>query len=326
MRAAVLRRVRPLADAQLGVVTSGQLRAAGVDLELPRREGWLRLADGLWLVHDDPTDEQLMVALGLYAPGALPSGRLACRWLGLRHAPDQVGGEALVQHGRTLLGGPLLRLRQSRRMPSVVEHRSRTVVPAVRAVADAGRWTSSLRDVRAVVLAALADRRVELDELRKEVDAGARRTSGRLQRSLQDWDRGARSAPEAEAADALLALPGLRPAAFLLNPEIWLDGHLLGSPDGWLVEAGLGWEMDSVEFHGDADDLDATFSRHLRFSDAGLELLHATPARMRAGRQAWASDVVARATRRVDEGWTVPSGLTVVPRGPVLGVPSLRAA
>lgn len=318
MRASVLRRVRPLVDAQLGVVTSAQLRAAGVDLELPRRERWLRLADGLWVTADEPGDEQLLVALGLYAPGAVASGGLACRWTGLRHAPDGPGLEALATHGTTLLGGPLLRVRQTRRMPEAVVHRGRTVAPGVRAVADAARWAPSLREARAVVLAALGDRRIGVEALRVEAGAGARRTSAALARALADWDRGARSAPEAEAADALLALTSRAAAPFLLNPELWLDGHLLGSPDGWVVSAGLGWEIDSVEFHGTADALDGTLQRHQRFSDAGLELLHATPARVRADRRAWASDVVARAGRRTAAGWRPPSGLVVVPKGPLL--------
>jgi hypothetical protein len=147
MRAAVLRRVRPLADAQLGVVTSAQLRQLGVDLEVPRREGWLRLADGIWVVSGEPTDEQLLVGLELYAPGARASGALACRWLGVRHAPSTPGLHGLGQHGRTLLGGPLLRVRQTRRMPTAIEHAGRMVAPAVRAVADAARW-GGLQDAR----------------------------------------------------------------------------------------------------------------------------------------------------------------------------------
>lgn len=327
MRTHVLRRVRPLIDAQLGVVTSAQLREAGVDIELPRREGWLRLADGLWVTTDEPVDEQLLVGLELYAPGAVASGRLACRWLGVRHVSDRPGLEALVAHGRTLLGGPQLRLRQTRRMPAGIPHAGRVVAPAVRAVADAARWSSTLRESRAVVLAALGDRRINLAPLREEADAGARRTSARLVRAIADWERGARSAPEAEAADALLALTGPTPApSVLLNPELWLDGHLLGSPDGWVVGAGLGWEMDSVEFHGSADALDGTLQRHRRFSDAGLELLHATPARMRAGPRAWARDVVRRASVRAAAGWQAPPGLVVVPRGPVLGAVTACAA
>ncbi|HWH27906.1 MAG TPA: hypothetical protein VNU26_02905 [Mycobacteriales bacterium] len=324
MRSSVARRIRPVADAQLGLITSAQLRELGVDLALPRREGWLRLADGLWCTTAEPDDEQLLVGLELYAPHAMASGALACRWHGVRHAPSDPGCRALVPHGTTLLGGPLLDLRQTRRMPDGVEHRQRTVAPPDRAVADAARWTPWLQDARAVVLAALADRRVERQSLVDELHAGQRRGSARLRRALDDWDRGARSAPEAEAADALLAVPGTRPAPpFYLNPELWLDGVLLGSPDGYVPGAWLGWEVDSEEHHGDDDDLDATLQRHQRFADAGFELLHVTPKRMRAAPSAWALDVVARAARR--RGRRAPSGLVVVEKGPLLSAGTLAA-
>jgi hypothetical protein len=326
MRRSVLRRVRPLTDAQFGVVTSAQLRAAGVDLEVPRRERWLRLAQGTWLVHDEPDDEQLLEALEHYAPAARASGAIACRWLGVRHAPDVRGCDALVVHGTTLLGGTLLRMHQTRRMPDAVEHRQRLTVPVTRAVADAARWTPRLQDARAVVLAALADRRITADALAAEHAAGPRHTGRNLRRALDDWARGARSAPEAEAADALLELPGVRrPPPFLLNAELWLDGALLGSPDGYVPAAGLGWEMDSVEFHSGHDELDATLQRHRRFADAGFELVHATPKRFRGDRSAWRADVVRRAEQRLERGWRPPSGLTVVARGPLLGVNGIAA-
>lgn len=319
MRAAVLRRVRPIVDAQLGVVTAAQLREAGVDLEVPRRERWTRLAHGLWVVHDEPTDEQLLVALGLYSLTALASGSLACRWTGLRHPPAGTGLHGLAPHGTTLLGGPLLHLHQTRRMPERVERNGRSLAAAVRAVADAARWTPRLRDARAVVLAALADRHVALDPLREEAALGDRRAGTHLLRAITDWERGARSAPEAEAADALLDLAGvLPPPAFLLNPEVRLDGVLLGSPDGLMVDAGLGWEMDSVEYHGTGVSLDATLQRHRVFADAGIELLHATPSRLRADRAAWSRDVAERARAR-NGSYQPRPGLVVVPKGPVLG-------
>lgn len=320
MRSAVVRRVRPLLDAQLGIITSAQLRELRVDGEVPRRERWSRLADGIWCVAEEPSDEQLLVALRLYAPSALASGALACRWYGLRYPPDAAGCDAVVEHGTTLLGGVLLRVRQTRRFPDAAEHRNRRLVPVDRAVADAARWSRSLRSARAVVLAALAEGRVLPAALEHDVRTGPSRTRSLLARPLQDWQLGARSAPEAEAADALVTLRGPRPVPpFLLNPELLLAGVPLGSPDGWVPSAGLGWEMDSREFHGDEDDLDATLARHQRFTDAGIELLHVTPSRFRKAPAAWATDVSRRARNRIERGWRAPSGLTVVAKGPVLG-------
>ena len=316
MRPSVARRIAPVLAQQIGVITSSQLHAAGVDLEVPRREGWLRLAVGLWVV-GQPTDEQLLTALLLYAPAALASGSVACRWHALRYPPAQVGCHAVVPHGVTLLGGPLLTVHQTRHMPAADIVRSRAVAPVARAVADAARWTTSLQEARAVVLAALHRRRTTVTALEAELRAGALRDSARLARALSDWHRGARSAPEAEAADALLALAG-GPPPFLLNPQLRLDGVLLGTPDGWIPSVGMGWEMDSEEHHGDRDDLDRTLRRHECFADAGLVLRHVTPARFRRNSRAWATDIADRARVRAQAGGRPPHGLVVVPRGPLL--------
>jgi hypothetical protein len=172
MRLSVARRLAPLLAEQLGVISSSQLRGAGVDLELPRREGWLRLAAGLWVVNQ-PSDEQLLTALRLYAPDALASGAIACRWHELRYPPGQAGCHAVAPHGVTLLGGPLLTVHQTRHMPAAEVVRGRPVVPVARAVADAARWTTSLQEARAVVLAALDRRRTTVTALEAELSAGA---------------------------------------------------------------------------------------------------------------------------------------------------------
>ena len=69
----LLGRLLPVLDAQLGVITSAQLRELRIDGEVPRREGWLRLADGHWCTVPEPSDDQLLTALRLYAPTALAS-------------------------------------------------------------------------------------------------------------------------------------------------------------------------------------------------------------------------------------------------------------
>jgi hypothetical protein len=103
---------------------------------------------------------------------------------------------------------------------------------------------------------------------------------------------------------------------FLLNPEIWLDGVLVGVPDGYVPSLGFGWELDSLRHHGSSDDLAHTFDRHQDFGDIHVELLHVVPARMRREPAAWAVSVRERARGRA--GWSPPAGLVVVPRGPLL--------
>jgi hypothetical protein len=243
----------------------------------------------------------------LYAgDDAVVSGALACRRHRLRDVPGRAVADALVPHGRHLMGGGRTRLHQTLRLPPAVLQDGWPIAPVTRAVADASRWSPSLQDVRALVLAAVGDRRTTAAALAAELDAGPRRESARLARALVDAARGARSAPEAEAADSLLSTPGMSP--FLLNPEIWLDGVLVGVPDGYVPSLGFGWELDSLRHHGSSDDLAHTFDRHQDFGDIHVELLHVVPARMRReprrGRSPSASAHAAGPGGARQQGWS----------------------
>lgn len=315
MRSGTKARLTAVADAQHGVITSSQLAELGLDLGLPRRERWPELAPRTWGTTHLVEDVQLLQATALYAgPAAVASGAFACRRHRLRDAPARAGVDALVPHGRHLSGGRHVRLHQTGRLPLAVTRDGWPIAPVTRAVADASRWEPSLQDVRALVLAAVGDKRTTVEALAAELDAGPRRDSARLARAIVDAGRGARSAPEAEAADSLLATPGMSP--FLLNAEIWMNGELVGVPDGYVPSLGFGWELDSLRHHGSSDDLAHTFDRHREFSDIDVDLVHVVPARMRRGPVAWAVSVLEQSRRRA--GWSSPIGLVVVPKGPLL--------
>ena len=101
--------------------------------------------------------------------------------------------------------------------------------------------------------------------------------------------------------------------SFVANPELWVDGRLVGRPDVYLLGTGVGGELDSKERHGGAALLDATLQRHGRFADAGLWLEHVTPARFRRDPDAYVDLLLARAAAHRE-----PAGLRVVHVGPVL--------
>lgn len=325
MRRSTSARLESLLTTQDGVVTRGQLRALGVDHHLAGREGWLRLASGVWLDGaGPPSDRQLLWASRLHVgPGAVVTGALACRCWKLRDAPVRPVADVLVPNGRRHRAGPHVMVHQSTRPLPFSRPGSLPLVEPARAVADAARWSRSLREVRALVLGAVADGRVTVGVLREELAAGGRRGSTHLARSLVDAERGAASAPEAEAVDALLGLPrGQRLPPLLVNPALYLDGRLLGRPDVYLPDLGLGGELDSERHHGSTSDLDQTLLRHGRFADARLELTHVTPARLRADPVRWARDFAERARRRAEHGLAPPHGLVVVPAGPLLVSPA----
>jgi hypothetical protein len=192
-----------------------------------------------------------------------------------------------------------------------------------RAIVDAARQCASLQDVRGLVMAALNGKHTTAAALRCELDAGPRRGSGWCRRALDDWDDGARSAPEAEAADWLREeVRAGRCPAFLLNPTLLVDGVEVGSPDVYVPGTGLGNEMDSRRHHSGDKDLDATLLRHRRFADYAVVLEHVTPARFRRNPAGWAWSFAARADARRHLG--DPPGLVVKPTGPLQPVHGRR--
>jgi len=178
---------------------------------------------------------------------------------------------------------------------------------------DTCRGLADLREVRALLLVAVAARRCGVDELRSELDAGSRHGRALCRRALCDAERGAWSAPEAEVADVVGAA---RLPPSLLNPTLVLDGAIVGQPDGWFPGLGLGWEVESRRHHAEDDTFDATLARHDHFAAHGLQLLHVTPRRARALGSRYADVLAAAVAARRTAALPEPTGLMVVPYDP----------
>jgi hypothetical protein len=179
-----------------------------------------------------------------------------------------------------------------------------------RAVVDATRALRSLRDIRGIVLGAVADGTVTAHDLAEPLAAGRRDGSALTRRAIRDAVRGCVSPPEAELVDELVG----RRVPFYANPQVLLDGVLLGTPDVWLVGTGTGGEVDSQERHGDDRAVENTYDRHERFALAGLQLVHVSVRRIRSNVTEAADHLLTRARA----GPPPPRGLAVVPRGPLL--------
>ena len=306
-----------------GLMTSRRLRTLLIDPELPAREGWTRMSSGLWLLEAQTSDELLLETVrAAVQDEVVVSGAMACRRYGLRDAPATLGIDVLVEHRNKAVGGPLVRPHRTRRLPEALPRAGWPLAPVHRAVADAARWETDLRTVRALVLAALADRRIHVSPMREELARGPRGGGALLARTLDDWDRGARSAPEAEVADVAAGIRGLPP--FFLNPWIWYEGVRLGALDLYVPLIGLANETDSVRHHGSDEGMDATFVRHETFTNTGLELAHISPFRFRSDPSQWASDFLGRAQRR--RSVALPKGLVVEPIGPLLPLSARQLA
>ena len=327
MHADDLTRVHLLARPQAGVVSRQQLVRAGFDHELPSREvgagRWRRLLPGIYLVGGgDPTFAQQCHAAALHGGrAAVISG--AAGW-----ALHTTGGKTDPGHVLTLVPDRVQRV--SRGFCTLV--RTSTVPPSTtvalgpgsvavaakeRCLADHLRHAGRVDEARAFACQAIRD--PDLDWRLVEVEAGrAGRVTGFLSRVVRDLHEGVRSAAEGDLHDAL------RPAArsgrippYLLNPEIYVNGQFLGSPDAYFPGWGLGDEMDSRQWHEEERLLDATLRRHDRFHDCGLALNHTTPTRFRGSPQAHVSRLVDLLSERSRLEVREPAGLLVLARGPL---------
>jgi hypothetical protein len=312
-----------------GVVTQQSLVAAryraATAHEAVQRGRWQRLLPGIYLTSvAPPTLRQRCHAALLHAgPSAVITGRAGCELRGIA-VPTADDPEVCVvvpvsshpvRHGfchvvraREMPDHQLLRTEGRADLRVALPHRC---------VADAVRRASTLGTARAVGATALVHPSVDWELVAREVRRGP--GSGHLGRVVQDLFDGVRSPAEGDVHDTLLraARRGRLPA-YLLNPELYLDGELLGSPDAWFPGFGLGDEVDSREWHGGVDQLDATLLRHERFAAHGLALCHVTPRRFAQSPSAHVATLRGMlAARRAMES-PEPAGLVVLARGPLL--------
>ena len=302
-----------------GVVTTGQLIEAGCSPRLGDRQvragHWQRPARGVYVPHRQQLTglELGRAARVLAGDRVVVSGLVAARELGLRWIPPSDRCLALVEPTvRTPSSGRIV-LRRTTDLAQVPTwwRGGVELAGAQRAVVDAARGVSSLRDVRGIVLGAVADGWSDVATLRDVLDRTQRNGSGLTRRALLDAERGCASPPEAELVDALVG----RGVPFYVNPELRMDGRLLGLPDIWLPGLGTGGEVDSVERHGSAMDVESTYDRHERITGVGLDLVHLSVRRIRRDADEAACSLLQRARQRRG---VEPQGLVVVPRGPLL--------
>jgi len=337
-----------LGAATAGVVTAAQLRLAGVDPDTVRQaleRHWQAPVRGVYVPHRNPLTEVELahVAVAHAGPEAVVSGLLAARTHEMRWLPDDVPGVVVLvsPESRRVSSEGLILVRRCAALSSsstqpweglrlaspaqVVVDSCRQLL-AVRRAAVARRWVQErggwfeqrcLREVRGVVLGAIADGWCSVAELQSLVEAGPIRDSALLRRACRDALRGAASPPEAELVDYLLEHGIL----FACNVEVWDGDVLVAVLDVHLVGTGVGGELDSKEAHERADLLDATLRRHTRVEKRGLVLRHATPTRYRDDPPAFVEELFATARERLARGLGDPPGLRLVPRGPVMRGP-----
>lgn len=322
---------RRLGRASYGVVTAAELVSAEVDPSVVRRlvarGRWTRLWRGVYLTAAHAAGPAVLAHAAVKhaaqepdrrgpAPQPIVSGLAGARALGMRWVPDGQQVQVLVGPHVQRPSNDQVLVRRTADLAEVVpwQWHGVRVADAARIVVDGARECGSLRDVRGLVLGAVADGHADPETLTRLLDRGAVGGTSWARRAVRDAVRRAASPPEAELVDDLIGCG--RP--FYVNAGLSVRGRFVGIADVYLVGTGVGGEMDSKEVHGDADRLDDTLVRHDTFTGAELSLVHVTPNRYRADPVAFHDRLLAAVDDRQRRGLGEPEGLVVTPRGPLL--------
>jgi len=266
------------------VITRQQALDCGLHYDVVHRRlraggQWQRILPGVYLtVTGTPTPDQRDTAALLYAgPGSTLTGAAALRRHGMRIQSDSV--DVLVPASRQRQNVGYVVVHRTSRLPPLVCYVGPVQYAlAARAVADAALGLRELRDVRAVVAAAVQSGRCTVEQLAAELKSGPVRGSALFRVALAEVADGAWSGPEAELLD--LIKRGRLPTP-LLNARLFAGDELLARPDAWWPDVGVAVEVDSKEWHLSPESWERTMRRHARMTARGILVLHFTPRQIR---------------------------------------------
>jgi hypothetical protein len=273
-----------LLSRQLDVITRRQALAAGVTASSLRHRlgnSWQSLIPGVYLATTGtPTITQQQMAAMLHAGrGSVITGSAALQQHRIRGpAADLI--DVLIPASRRRQDAAFVRLHRTTRMPKRIWRFGPLyyALPA-RAVADAARDLTSLRDVRAMVADAVQRSACTVPDLSAELDHGPSVGSKLLREALTDVADGIRSAAEGDLKD-LLAKSGLPMPLF--NASLYdKNGTFIARPDAWWPEKGVAVEVDSQEWHLSPHDHTRTLERQRRMGKRGILVLPFTPREIR---------------------------------------------
>jgi hypothetical protein len=165
----------------------------------------------------------------------------------------------------------------------------------------------AVREVRAVVAAAVQRRTCTVRQLATELNAGQTQGSGALRAALEEVADGVASAAEGDVR-TLIKRGGLPEPMY--NPRLYVGAEFLAQPDLWWRDAGVAGEVDSREWHLSPEQWQRTMARHAAMSAHGIIVLHFPPSRIKSD----ASRVVAELRSAIEAGLRRPPlAITTVP-------------
>ncbi len=273
-------------ERQLDVITRKQALTLGLTRHALRHRlrpggSWQTLLPGVYIAATGtPTIVQLEMAAMLHAgPGSVITGLAAMRNHRIRGPATQCV-DVLIPASRRRRDASFVRLHRTTRMPKRIWRFGpmRYALPA-RAVADAVRSLSSLRDVRAVVADAVQRGACAVPELSAELAAGPSVGSALFREALSDVAEGIRSTAEGDLKDLLVKSRLPMP---LFNPSLYDGDTLVAKPDAYWPEFGVAVEVDSREWHMSPEDHANTLARRRRMGKYTIIVMPFTPKQIRA--------------------------------------------
>lgn len=242
---------------------------------------WQRLFSGVYLAQTGSPAalHKEMAALLHGGPQAVLTGPAALRGLGIITAEPAVF-DVLVPMRRQCRNVSFVAVHRTSRMPRrIIRKGGRLYVLPPRALADAARGMTDLREVRALIAGAIQRGQCAPDALRHELSEGPVRHSALLRRVVAETAEGIRSPTEGDFRD-LIVRSGLPKPMF--NARLFTaEGTFICCPDAWWPDAGVAAEVDSREWHLRPADWERTMRRHTRMGRHGIVVLHFSPGQIR---------------------------------------------
>ena len=271
-----------LAHDQLGVVTRQQLlQDAVTEGEIRWQLGrfWRLLLPGVILLERGlPTPEQRQVGGLLYAgPTSWLAGPTALAHHRVQPPELTRRIHVLVPRSSTSRDVDWLSIRRTTLSNEPVVERGPFRYSCLpRAVVDTAAMCPSDAVARAVVVQAVQERLVRLDDVAHWVNARRRNDTVRLHLALAEAATGAWSVPEADLA-RLLATSRILPEAWP-NPRLEdLDGNRLTTPDLWFDDVAMAVMVHSRTFHAGVLQWDETVEADGDLSASRVVVIGVTP-------------------------------------------------
>lgn len=280
-------RAFPSIPGQQGLARVDQLLATGwspAALRHARATSWQEPLPRVLAPHRGPLDGATrLVAAALWAgPRAVLTGGLALTRLGLGVRRTHQVTFLVPVHARARRQGGVQTVRTSRPPDVATRSGPLVVATAARAMADAAvheRHTPG--ELEHLAIAVLQRGLATAEELERKLHHRPRAQVGPVWRGRQAFAHGAWSRPERVLREVVERAGDLPPLLTSVPLHTHPGGVFLGTPDGYLAEAGLVIQVHSREFHqgtgAHGDRWQRTVERDSGYVAAGLRVIAVTP-------------------------------------------------